>query len=81
MAGGATPVHPAFHADLRILDEPGRALVRADHAAPDPARLLRQRQGPVRQDRGVRRRLQRRSQAVPVDGHKRRDLRETRASM
>ena len=47
MAGRKASIHPAFHADLRILDEPGRALVRADYAAPDPTRLLRQRQDSV----------------------------------
>ena len=55
MVGRATSFHPAFYADLRIVDEPGRTLVRADHATPDSTGLLRQRQGSGRQDRGVRR--------------------------
>ena len=34
-----TPLQPAFHADLFVMAQSGRTLVRSDNPTPDPARI------------------------------------------
>ena len=75
----ATHKHPAVRACVRLVAEPGRALVRAHHAARDPARLIQDRPRTRAADRRVRAALQRRRPAVRLDRHRRLDPRQAAA--
>ena len=81
VAGGAAPLPRPLHADLRLLAEPGRALVRDHHAARDPARLVREHRGAGPAHRGVRGGLQRPLAPFRLDRHGRPDPRQGRPLM
>ena len=60
-------VSPPFHADQRLVAEPGGAVLRQDHREGDPSRGLPERAGVGEGHHGIPGRLQRESQAVRVD--------------
>src|SRR5216684_224395 len=64
---GAAALPRALHADLRLLAQSGRDLVRPHHPARHPPRHLPQRRRPGRQDRGLRAPLQSPLPSVHVD--------------
>src|SRR5215213_7821268 len=59
LAGRQSPRPRAFHADVGLLDEPGRGLVRDHPTAGHPPRHVRQCQGPHRCNPGLHRWLER----------------------
>jgi transposase-like protein/transposase len=76
----ARPALPrALHAHVRVVAQPGRAVVRPRHAARDPARVVphRARAGPAH--RRLRAALQRRRPPVRLDGHRGLDPRQAPA--
>ena len=77
----AAPHPRPLHADLRLVAEPGRALVRDHHPARDPARLVREHRGAGAAHRGVRGELQRPLAPVRLDRHRRPDPRQDRPLM
>ena len=77
----ATAHPPTLHPDLRLLAEPGRALVRAAQRVRHSVRYVPQRHGAQAADHGVHRALQRVLKADRMGGNGRLDLREARASM
>ena len=60
------------HADRSILDQPGRALLRAARQAADQARNPPPRRGPAGRDHGLHKHQQRRSQTISMDENRRR---------
>ncbi len=73
LAGTASSVSPALHAHERIVAQPGRALVRRDHPAADPAWNPSQHPSTRGGDQGVPGGLQRRPQALRLDEDRRAD--------
>ena len=60
-------VSPPFHADQRVVAEPGGAVLRRDHREADPSRGVPERGGVGEGDHGIPGRSQRESQAIRVD--------------
>ena len=74
---GPAALPPALHAHERILDQPGRTVVRGDYRTADPARHAPQHRGVGTGDRGVPERPQREPKAVHLDQERRPDPRIT----
>ncbi len=79
LAGQAAPLPRPLHADIGLLDQPGRALVRPAHRARDPPGRPPLRRRPRTRHPRLRRRDQRRAEALPPGEIRRRHPRQRQA--
>ena len=77
----ADPATTCIHPHLRLVDQPGRALVRAHHPAGHPPRLVLQRQATDPQDQRLRGAVQCSGQPVCLGRHRRIDPRQSRTNL
>src|ERR1700723_1649503 len=80
MAGKASSLPYAFHADLLELDQPSRAVLRIYHRRPAPTVRPSISAGPRGRHPGLDRSVERESQAVHLDQDRRPDPREARTT-
>lgn len=80
LAGRQPAVRRALHPHPRVVDEPGRGVVRDRRAPSHPPRRVQVRQGPQRQDPGLHRRLARPRPPICVDQDRRTNLGEGQPS-
>ncbi len=73
LAGQASPDHPALHADVGVVAEPGGDLLLDHHPAGHPPRQLHLGPGPHHRDRDLHRRLERPLPPLHLDQDRRRD--------
>src|SRR6266404_1236134 len=78
VAGQASPFPHALYPDIRILAQPGRALLRPDHRQPHPPRRVQQRHRTGGRHYGLSRSAQRTTQAIRLDQVRRRNPRKGR---
>jgi hypothetical protein len=71
LAGAAAPLPHPLHAHLLLVVEPSRALVRLDHPASHPPRLVSQRKGTGSKDRCLRPALQSIQPSLRLDRNRR----------
>ena len=77
VARAPSAIPPPLHPDLLVLAQPGRALVRADHATRHPTRLFHLRGRPAPPNRALRERLETTSATLRLDRNCRVDPRQT----
>src|SRR5262249_17050839 len=73
LAPAPPPLHASFHADLQLLAQPRRALVRRANDEVDQARDTPLRSRPRRLDPHLDHQLERRPETVPLAQDRRRD--------
>jgi len=81
MARRSTPDHVPLHANLGLLGESGRDLIRHPFPSGHPARQLREREGTHRQDPRLHRQLERRLDPLRLGQDRRRDPRQSRSEV